>query len=376
MSLQNIEFDKHGDIKLRVGKTDPVTFTACSRALARTSPVFERMLYGGFIESKKPDDEEWVVSLPEDKATAMALFLHISHGQFDRIPRTLSMDDLYDLTVLSNYYDGTRMLEPWIERWMDSIENNAKQSKEAMTKYLWITFEFGYKDSFARMARHMVMESEGSEDANLQMVPDIVERISEIRILIIQTLLDVINQLVEDLLVVDEKPRTDRNIPPAPTQGSVLGLLRTSVLTQWADTYAIFTKSTSGNGEYQASPNTLVISASGQITINGNAITSPQFVIGTILQWTSDSGNSTSGKLWMSNNTTTSPLNSATGNLFCGSILYMAFLPPKHVDRYGFANSPSSPDDPDNETRMNQMLRHEKMGCCRQHWKPIPPDIL
>ncbi|KAM0226668.1 hypothetical protein ACHAPO_012167, partial [Fusarium lateritium] len=169
-----MEFDKHGDIKLCVGKTNPATFKACSRALARTSPVFDRMLYGGFIESKKPDNGEWVVSLPEDKATAMALFLHISHGQFDRIPRTLSIDDLYDLTVLSNYYDGTRMLEPWMGRWMHSIEDNAKQSNETMTKYLWITFEFGFKDSFARMARHMIMESDGSEDANLQMVPDIV----------------------------------------------------------------------------------------------------------------------------------------------------------------------------------------------------------
>ncbi|KAL6922386.1 hypothetical protein FSST1_006412 [Fusarium sambucinum] len=178
MSLQNMEFDKHGDIKLCVGKTNSATFKACSRALARTSPVFDRMLYGGFIESKKPDNGEWVVSLPEDKATAMALFLHISHGQFDRIPRTLSIDDLYDLTVLSNYYDGTRMLEPWMGRWMHSIEDNAKQSNETMTKYLWITFEFGFKDSFARMARHMIMESDGSEDANLQMVPDIVGKIT------------------------------------------------------------------------------------------------------------------------------------------------------------------------------------------------------
>ncbi|XEV01058.1 hypothetical protein FSHL1_006345 [Fusarium sambucinum] len=163
MSLQNMEFDKHGDIKLCVGKTNPATFKACSRALARTSPVFDRMLYGGFIESKKPDNGEWVVSPPEDKATAMALFLHISHGQFDRIPRTLSIDDLYDLTM---------------GRWMHSIEDNAKQSNETMTKYLWITFEFGFKDSFARMARHMIMESDGSEDANLQMVPDIVGKIT------------------------------------------------------------------------------------------------------------------------------------------------------------------------------------------------------
>ncbi|KAM0210910.1 hypothetical protein ACHAQI_005637 [Fusarium lateritium] len=207
MSLENIKIDPRGDITLCVGESDPVTFTACSRALARTSPVFDRMLYGNFIEAKKPDNGEWTVNLPEDKATAMSLFLRISHGQFDHVPKTISIDDLYDLTVLSNYYDATQTLEPWIGRWMSSLEDDMKRTKESMAKCLGITWEFGLKDSFERTTGRMLMESDGSEDPDLQMVPDIVERISAIRINTIQALLDIINGLVEDLCVVDEKPR-------------------------------------------------------------------------------------------------------------------------------------------------------------------------
>lgn len=177
MSLEEMEIDPRGDIKLCVGETDPITFTVCSRALARTSPVFERMLYGNFIEANKPDDGEWIVSLPEDKATAMSLFLRISHGQFDHIPKTISIDDLYDLTVLSNYYDATRILEPWMGRWMSSMEDSEKRTKESMAKCLGIAWEFGFQDSFARTARRMLMESDGSEDPDLQMVPDIVGKI-------------------------------------------------------------------------------------------------------------------------------------------------------------------------------------------------------
>lgn len=174
MSSENIAFDPRGDIKLCVGEPNPVTFTACSRALARASPVFERMLYGRFMESKKSDEGEWIVKLPEDKGTALSLFLRISHGQFDHVPGTISIDDLYDLTVLSNYYDGTRMLGPWIARWMPSLEDKAKISKESMAKGLWIAWEFGRKDPFSRIARRMLMEKDGSDDPDLKMPPDII----------------------------------------------------------------------------------------------------------------------------------------------------------------------------------------------------------
>ncbi|KAF4956725.1 hypothetical protein FSARC_11493 [Fusarium sarcochroum] len=211
MSSTNTVFDPRGDIKLCVGETDPVTFTACSRALARTSPVFDRMLFGRFMESKRSEGEDWVVRLPEDKPAALSLFLRISHGQFDHVPRALSIDDLYDLTVLSNYYDGTRMLEPWIARWMPSVEDNAKMSKTSMAKGLWIAWEFGRKESYARIARRMLMESDGSEIPDLKMLPEIVERISAIRIMTIRALLSVVGNLVENLLVVDEKPRWCRH---------------------------------------------------------------------------------------------------------------------------------------------------------------------
>ncbi|KAF5239239.1 hypothetical protein FANTH_10041 [Fusarium anthophilum] len=211
MSPENTVFDPRGDVNLCVGETAPVTFTVCARALARASPVFERMLFGMLMESKINSGEDWVVELPEDKPKALSIFLHISHGQFDQVPRALSIDDLYDLTVLSNYYDGTHMLEPWVGRWMSLVEDDAKSSKESMAKSLGIAWEFGRKDSFCRIARQMLMESDGSEDPQLRMLPDIIERISANRLMTIQALLDITRKLINDLLVVDEKPRWCRH---------------------------------------------------------------------------------------------------------------------------------------------------------------------
>ncbi|EWG35781.1 hypothetical protein FVEG_14561 [Fusarium verticillioides 7600] len=96
-----------------------------------------------------------------------------------------------------------------------------------MAKSLWIAWEFGLKDPFCRLARRMLMESDGSEDRHLKMQPDIIgkfptnitstitnsvlERISPNRFTTIQALLDIIRKLINDLLVVDEKPRWCRH---------------------------------------------------------------------------------------------------------------------------------------------------------------------
>ncbi|KAI1061226.1 hypothetical protein LB506_011569 [Fusarium annulatum] len=103
------------------------------------------------------------------------------------------------------------MLEPWVGRWMSLVEDDANASKVSMSKSLWIAWELGRKDSFCRIARRMLMESDGSEDPQLKMQPDILERISANRLTTIQALLDIIKKLINDLLVVDEKPRWCRH---------------------------------------------------------------------------------------------------------------------------------------------------------------------
>ncbi|KAJ1324717.1 BTB/POZ domain-containing protein 3/6 [Microdochium nivale] len=64
------------------GSKQPVKFQVCSRALARASPVFKTMLYGGFAEARPSDGGEWLVELPDDPAPAMKQLFEIMHSQF------------------------------------------------------------------------------------------------------------------------------------------------------------------------------------------------------------------------------------------------------------------------------------------------------
>ncbi|KAI1397247.1 hypothetical protein F4819DRAFT_490701 [Hypoxylon fuscum] len=220
MSEPLIEFDRHGDLKLRVGPpngTASNSFLVCSRALARISPVFDRMLYGSFSEAKPADSEDWVVELPEDDPASLAILIRIAHGRFSEVPKVLPIDRLYTLTTLTHYYDATEALVPWIDTWLASVDDILRDSNMLMPKLLWITWEFGRKSLFRITARRILTEAPASllesysPSKGLQMPPDIIERIIDIRVHTIRAFLEVFRDLVAKLLVVDENPRWCRH---------------------------------------------------------------------------------------------------------------------------------------------------------------------
>ncbi|KAI0450746.1 hypothetical protein F5B21DRAFT_507932 [Xylaria acuta] len=100
------------------GDQAPICFCVCSRALARASPVFEQMLYGNFTKKQTKAAGEWVVDLPEDKPSSFELLATISHCYLHQVPRTLSLDQLYDLTMLTHIYDTTRIPVLWCQGWV------------------------------------------------------------------------------------------------------------------------------------------------------------------------------------------------------------------------------------------------------------------
>lgn len=131
--------DADGDLLLKVGTTKctamptfargphfhdvAFTFRVCSRTLARASPVWKRMLFGGFAESK-PNEGDWIVGLPDDSPEAMSTLLGILYAKFDGVPllnHLITTKDLFNITVLTDKYDLTHILRPWAKVWLDCL---------------------------------------------------------------------------------------------------------------------------------------------------------------------------------------------------------------------------------------------------------------
>ncbi|ORY61013.1 uncharacterized protein BCR38DRAFT_488071 [Pseudomassariella vexata] len=179
---RRVTIDSDGDLLLVVGEDSviedddrdthkPTTFKVCSKALSRASPVFKRLLYGGFAESRRSDTMEWVVRLPEDKPNAMQLLLDILHSRFDQVPDredgSTRLQDIADLTVLTDKYGLASCLRPWARDWIAPLVTDFKAREDSpdlqrnrlgspMDERLWIMWELGHRVEFERLTRELM----------------------------------------------------------------------------------------------------------------------------------------------------------------------------------------------------------------------------
>ncbi|OIW22434.1 hypothetical protein CONLIGDRAFT_638350 [Coniochaeta ligniaria NRRL 30616] len=205
-----VYFDPDGELHLEVG-SEKVAYVVCPRSLARASPVFKRMLYGGFAEAR-PADGNWRVQLPDDNPEALALLLNIVHGHFDKIPMGMREIELYEATVLTNKYDMTHTLRPWAQHWLKELP---KTKREIPAHRIWIAWEMGDSNLFKTEVDFLQLYCSLNADGDLvdntkTRTPlrsfvmleslGISEALAETRFKTIQALVSPVNRLLQSLL--------------------------------------------------------------------------------------------------------------------------------------------------------------------------------
>ncbi|KAL8405016.1 hypothetical protein RB594_009774 [Gaeumannomyces avenae] len=175
-ALPTEPFDELGDLQLIVGADGPdqARFTVCSRALSRTSPVLKAMLGGPWLEKRPANsDVDWVVALPEDDQRHMEIILAIAHGSFRRIPRTMTLDDLYQLCFCIDKYDISEGLMPWVDKWCGGVEAQVVWTTiaaEDAAKVLWIGWVLGNLEFVEKSAEGLFKSAKPSEVATLALL--------------------------------------------------------------------------------------------------------------------------------------------------------------------------------------------------------------
>ncbi|RYP31831.1 hypothetical protein DL768_011157 [Monosporascus sp. mg162] len=165
---------------------ESITFVVDSRALSRSSPVFKRMLYGCFAESKRPTDGQWIVHLPEDDPHPMETILHIIHGNFAKAQTNLQRHfpsnallpkfepwRIYDVTVLTDKYNLTHLLVPWVPHLIPAIEASVKEYRnrsngQELSRFMWVMWELGHKEAFKLLVGAMMRQSTIDKYGNLR----------------------------------------------------------------------------------------------------------------------------------------------------------------------------------------------------------------
>ncbi|KAK8078909.1 hypothetical protein PG994_002716 [Apiospora phragmitis] len=122
--------------------------------MARASPVWKKMLFGGFAESKPPKEGDWIVALPDDLPEVARTLLVIAHGRFDlelrQSPCHISLEELYKISIMTDKYDMTHIPMPWAPKWLE--EFRLYYDFKSHLELLWVAWELGDKKRFVSAA--------------------------------------------------------------------------------------------------------------------------------------------------------------------------------------------------------------------------------
>lgn len=160
---ETVHFDNHGDTRLLVTSPSGLhVFIVSSKTMTLVCDAWRCMLSrdGGFKEAQPVDDGMREVSFPEDDAATLAILLNIAHLNFKSVPTTISLDRLWNLAVLTDKYGATKLVQPWIENWINGVKHTVgvKHCRE----WLWIAWEFGEEKIFETVSGLVAKEAECS----------------------------------------------------------------------------------------------------------------------------------------------------------------------------------------------------------------------
>ena len=100
----------------------------------------------------------------------MAIITKIMHLQSDVVPSTLTFKQLYQVAVLCDKYDLKRCLGPWASIWATPyLDCYARQGYEEL---LFMSIVFRYDGLFKEVTRHIIINSELSEQGTLVTTSD------------------------------------------------------------------------------------------------------------------------------------------------------------------------------------------------------------
>lgn len=161
--------DKDGDLVLWVGKELPSPtkeYLVCSSAMRRASPVWKKMLFGGFRESK-PAEGDWVVALPDDDPDTLRILLDVIHANFAGSYLQLDVVGIYNHVILMDKYDMLRFMQPSEDVWLEVAKGAAESSAgypRCMAAY--IALQVSAESTAYRMVRGISKYARAEKDGN------------------------------------------------------------------------------------------------------------------------------------------------------------------------------------------------------------------
>ncbi|CAJ2500500.1 Uu.00g033530.m01.CDS01 [Anthostomella pinea] len=179
--------DPEGDMFIHVGRNrclepnfskhrheDAMRLRIDGKLVGQASPSWLGML----AKSNENSDMhgQWEIHVPEDNAPAMLTIFNILYSKFDQPPLgcDTDIDELYNITVLTEKYNLTHLLRPWAAQWVLSMEKywlgrtfGAGESTYDLEKLIWIFWVLGHQPLYSFMVLQVAAYSSLDKHGNL-----------------------------------------------------------------------------------------------------------------------------------------------------------------------------------------------------------------
>ncbi|KAH7255147.1 uncharacterized protein BKA55DRAFT_592537 [Fusarium redolens] len=113
---------------LQNGHPNQIEFRVSAKHLCLASPVFRKMIQGGFQESKPNNEGLLEITASDWNAEAFLTVLDIIHSHHYSVSGNLRLDAIAQVGVIVDYYDCREVVQIFFESWRPSITKWLKYS--------------------------------------------------------------------------------------------------------------------------------------------------------------------------------------------------------------------------------------------------------
>lgn len=108
-------------------KPTEIRMRVSSKHLSLASPVFKKMMSGPWEESI-PENGIREIKATEWNVDAVVIVMNIIHGHHRKVPRSISLETLYNVAVIVDYYKCHEVTEVFAQNWLSGMEGDLPTS--------------------------------------------------------------------------------------------------------------------------------------------------------------------------------------------------------------------------------------------------------
>ncbi|KAK2757355.1 hypothetical protein FQN54_004869 [Arachnomyces sp. PD_36] len=173
-----------------------IEFRVSSKHLRLACPYFERMLGNGWLEGHNlQSGASNRVSVSNCDLRAFLVVLNIVHGRTRKVPFDVSLDLLFEIAIIVNYYECFEAVEVYLPYWFHGLEPVPGSSSFDLIKWLCISWVFRKTNIFFRVTRILLRQGKGQlQHLNLPISKLVIDTIDGTRERAICRVYEILNE--------------------------------------------------------------------------------------------------------------------------------------------------------------------------------------